>query len=152
VERVKRRAVFFAVILIGRPMAGQDKKPWSVDRLCGRLEHVERIPDRKHVDNFPEAREALRDVPVVIYERHENEPCCENSTPIDATRTGKGGRFELKDEKPGSYWLGTNWNGKEYKVAVDYKAGKSSETMCSQQGVQVDHAGNADWWITVTVD
>ncbi len=146
-----KRAVLFAVILVGHTLCAQDKKPWNIGRLCGRLEHVERTPDRKRADNFAETRKALRGIPLVIYKRHENEICCENLTPIDTT-TGKRGDFNFKDPQPGLYWLEANWNGNEYKVAVVYRAEKNSETICSQQGLQIDYAGNASWWITVTVD
>jgi len=149
---VNRRAVLFSVILVGHVVCAQEKKPWNIDRLCGRLEHVERIPNRKHADTFSETRKALRDVPLAMYERRENEICCENLTPIDTTITGKNGLFNFKDEKPGLYWLETNWNGKKYKAAVAYNPAKKSGTICSQQGLQLDYAGDADWWITVTVD
>ena len=84
-----RHAVLFAMILVGNMLCAQDKKPWNIDRLCGRLEHVEKIPDRKHADIFSEKRKALRDVRLVMYERQENEACCEKLSPIDETMTGK---------------------------------------------------------------
>jgi hypothetical protein len=147
-----RHAVLCAMILVGNMLCAQDKKPWNIDRLCGRLEHVEKIPDRKHADIFSEKPKALRDVRLVMYERQENEACCEKLTPIDEIMTGKNGLFNFKDAKPGLYWLAANWDGKEYKSAVVYKPQKSPGTICSQQGLQFDYAGNADWWITVTVD
>jgi hypothetical protein len=149
---VKRRAILFGVILVAQLLCAQDKKPWRVARLCGCLEHVERIPDGKHVDNFSETREALQGVSLFMYERRENQTCCENLTPIDTAITGKKGLFNFKDVRPGTYWLKANWNGKEYKVAVVEESEKNSTAICSEQGVKIDNAGNADWWITVTVD
>jgi hypothetical protein len=149
---VKRRAGLFAVILVAQALRAQDKKPWSTGRLCGRLEHVERIPDRKHADNFSETRKALQGVPLIMYVRRENEACCGNLTPIDTAMTGKRGLFSFKEVKPAPYWLEANWNGKEYKVAVVQEPERNSSAICSEQGLKLDYAGNADWWITVTVD
>jgi hypothetical protein len=130
----------------------QDARPSNVTRLCGRLDHVEGIPEYKHPDNFAESRKALRDISLDLYERRANENCCENLKPIDRTITGKGGRFEFKNQKPGLYWLRADWNGKEYKLAVVYTPEKDSQEVCSQQGMKVDYAGDAGWWLTVTVD
>jgi hypothetical protein len=72
--------------------------------------------------------------------------------PVETVTTGRSGHFEFKTKKLGSYWLATSWNGKEYKVAVEYKPTKNSQTLCSDQGIQLDDEGNANWWISIVVD
>ena len=149
---MRKRAVLLAVVLVAQTLCAQDKKPWTIGRLCGRLEHVERVPDRKHPETFSETRKALQGVPLVLYERHENESCCGDVTLIYTTMSGKRGLFSFKDVKPGLYWLEATWNERKYRVAVIQEPERKSLAICSEQGLEVNNAGNADWWITVTVD
>jgi hypothetical protein len=142
----------FVALFIGQGVCAQDAKPWDVSRLCGRLEHVETIPERKHPDSFSERRKALREISLDLYERRANENCCDNLKPIDTIITDKRGHFEFKNQKPGLYWLVAHWRGQQYKVDVVYKPEKVPEELCSQQGMRVDYAGDAGWWLTVTVD
>jgi hypothetical protein len=151
VEGVKIELRVLAVLLVGHMLLGQDHKPWTVDRLCGILEHSDKIPDRKHPDTFSERRKPLRDIPVSLYDRSENHECCRGG-PVATVHTMRGGRFDFKNIKPGSYWLVASWNGRDQGVDVVYEPGKETTTVCSEQGIRVYDAGSADWWITVTVD
>ena len=149
---MKRIVAILAITFIGQILHAQQKKPWKVDWLCGRLEYVQKIPDHKIANTFSEKRKALRDVSVGLHERHENGACCDGLNAVETIQTGRGGHFEFKTKKPGDFWMATNWSGKEYKLAVVYKPEKNSPTMCSQQGIALDGEGSADWWITITVD
>jgi hypothetical protein len=87
-----------------------------------------------------------------VFERSENEACCNGLKAVETTVTGRGGNFEFKTKKLGSYWLTTIWDGKNSAVPVIYERQKDSVTLCSEQGIQLDDHGKAEWWITVTVD
>jgi hypothetical protein len=139
-------------MLIAQLLHGQEKKPWDVDRLCGRLEHIQRTPQRHDSNSYSEKRKALRDVSLSLYERRENQACCDGLNAVETAKTGRSGHFEFKTKKPGGYWLSTNWNGKRSTVPVVYERPKNPVSMCAQQGIQLDEQGNAEWWITVTVD
>ncbi|MBA3913008.1 MAG: hypothetical protein H0X25_03925 [Acidobacteriales bacterium] len=141
-----------AAILLAQLLSAEEHKPWNVGRLCGRVEHIRRIPDRHTPNNFSEKRKNLNDVSLSLFKVHEHEACCEGLTPVDATVTGKRGGFEFKTTVPGSYWISTYWNGKTAKVPVYYQPDKAPPTVCSEQGLQLDDDGNAEWWIAVTVD
>ena len=134
-----------ALVLFAPTLFAQEKKPWQIDRFCGKIEYVQKIPDRKNANAFAEKRKALRDISLALYDKHENEPCCSDLRALETVHTGRGGHFEFKNQKPGNYWLSTNWNGKEYKVAIGFQPDKKSTTMCSQQGIALDDEGNADW-------
>jgi hypothetical protein len=149
---VRGVVLFFALILITLCLCAQEKKPWNVARLCGRVEHVKRTPERHSPDSFAEKRKSLRDVFLNLYERHENVVCCEGVDALETVRAGRGGHFEFKIQKAGDYWLTSNWNGKASKIAVVYEPQKVLANNCSEQGIQLDDEGNAGWWITVTVD
>ncbi len=144
--------MILALGMIASTSYAQEKKPWQIDRLCGKIEYVQKIPSRKNTNTFSEKRKALRDISLGLYDQHENESCCSGLAAIETVHTGRGGRFEFKNTKPGNYWLGANWNGKEYKVAVVFKPEKNSSTLCSEQGLGFDDEGNADWWVTITLD
>jgi hypothetical protein len=151
-EGVKITVSIFAATLCASGLGAQEKKPWEIDRLCGKLEHVQKVPDRKHANTFSEKRKALREVSLSLYERREHQACCEGMNAVETTQTGRGGHFEFKTRKPGNFWMATNWSGKEYKLAVVYKLQNNSTTMCSQQGIGLDDEGDAEWWAIVTVD
>ena len=44
---MKGVAAILGLILVAQVHA-QQKRPWSVDRICGRVEYVKRIPEKKH--------------------------------------------------------------------------------------------------------
>jgi hypothetical protein len=137
---------------IAHLLCAQDKKPWIVDRLCGQLDYVQRTAERHDPNSFSEKRKAVRDVSISLYERRENQPCCDGLNAVETAKTGRSGHFEFKTKTVGSYWLSTNWNGRSSTLPVVYETGKNPVTMCSEQGIQLDDQGNASWWITVTVD
>jgi hypothetical protein len=132
--------------------SAQSKKPATVDRLCGRVEHVQDIPDRKKPNNYSNKREGLKNLVLELYEWRDGAPCCTNLTRVDTRKSGKGGRFDFEPQKPGPYWLVTNWNERDCKLAIVLEPQKTSSTVCSEQGLQVDGEGNADWWVTITLD
>jgi hypothetical protein len=101
VEGVKAILLSFALMLSVTALQAQEKKPWEVDRLCGKLEHVQKIPNRKDANTFSDKRKSLRDVPLALYNRRENEPCCGGLAAVEMVHTDRGGRFEFKNEKPG---------------------------------------------------
>lgn len=144
--------MILASMLIASVLSAQEKAPWEIDRLCGKLEHVQKIPNRKSANTFSEKRKSLRDVPLTLYSRLENEACCSGLTAVEMVHTGRGGHFEFKNDGPGNYWLSANWNDKEYKLAIGFKPDKKPKALCSQQGIGLDDEGNADWWVTITVD
>jgi hypothetical protein len=151
VAKTLKLAVPFLAILIVQGLHGQEKKPWNVDRIWGRVEYVQRIPIRKQPDNYSEKRKAIRGVPLELYESRNENTCCDGSKRVDTATSGKNGEFEFKNEKAGHYWLTAKWNGRDYKVAVAFEPQKKSSTICSQQGIQIED-GDASWWGTVTVD
>ena len=149
---MKRLSIVALILLAPGLFAQEEKKPWEIDRFCGKLDHVVRTLDRKNPSTVSEKRTALRDTQIILFERQDNQLCCNSSTAIETVRTGRGGHFEFKRAKAGRYWLTTNWKGKEYKIPVNFKPEKNSATMCSQQGIDLDDQGNAGCWATVTVD
>jgi hypothetical protein len=149
---VKATFPFLAALLLVPAMKAQEKKPWKVDRLCGRVEYVQKIPDRKRANIFSEKRRALKNLPVTLFERPKNVLCCESSDAVETVKTGRGGHFEFKTRKTGDFWLTMNWNGKGYKLPLIYNQQKNSPTICSEQGLALDDNGSVDWWVTITVD
>jgi hypothetical protein len=140
------------VTMLSGQMLAQDPPAWRVDRFCGQLEQVQRIPSRKGKADAKEKRKALRDISLSLYERHENELCCSGLNAIATSQTQKNGQFVFKNQKPGNYWLRANWGGKDYTTAVVFQPLKDSITSCSGQGLRIDDQGNPGWWSTITLD
>jgi hypothetical protein len=149
VERV-RAAVLAATILAtltASPIQAQEKKPWKVSQLCGRVDYVQRRPEGKSPDTFIEKRKPIPDLLVELYESTAGD------RPVDSTRTDKRGQFEFKNPQAGSYWLSMNWNScRKCGLAVVFAPAKSSGATCSRQGIAIDDGGSANWWTTVDVD
>jgi hypothetical protein len=141
-----------AAILIVQTLNAQVKKPWSVDRICGRVVYLQRIPVRKQPNTYSDKRKDLKGIPLELYEAPEGARCCDALKSVDSIISGKGGQFEFKPAKAGHYWLTAKWNGSDYKVAVEFEPQKKSSTVCSQQGIQMEDGEDASWWMTVTVD
>ena len=127
---MKSVASILAAILIAQALHAQERKPWNVDRVCGRIQYVRRIPIKKQPDNFSEKRKDLRGIPLELYESDGGPPCRESLRSVGTTISGKAGQFEFKPEKAGHYWLTAKWNGRDYKVAVVFEPQKKSSTIC----------------------
>jgi hypothetical protein len=89
VERVIRTLAVLAMLLITSAVHAQEKKPWNVDRICGRVEHVRRIPTKKQPDNYSEKRKNLRGIPLELYEE-------KSSTILFAIRESKSKMGEMQ--------------------------------------------------------
>lgn len=149
---MKVAAPFLVVILIVLGLNAQEKKPWSVNRICGRVEYVQRIPVRKQPNTYSDKRKYLKGIPLELYESPEGAPCCVALKNVGSTISGRSGQFEFKAEKAGQYWLTAKWSGRDYEVAVEFEPEKKSSTICSQQGIQMEDGEDASWWVAITVD
>jgi hypothetical protein len=147
VEEVKTAFACILLILEAQFLHAQTRKPWTVDGLCGQVESVRRTPEKHNLNSFSQKRKSLRDVSLSLYERRStDEVCCDGAKAIETVTSGKGGHFHFNTRRLGNYWIGTNWNGKNSKIAVDYEPQKGSQSLCSEQGIQLDDQGNAEWW------
>jgi hypothetical protein len=149
---VRRPFLILGMIMVVQMLHAQEKNPWRVDRICGRAEYLKRIPERKRPNNYSDKRRSLSGVSLELYEAADNSPCCSEVKNVGSTTSGRGGQFEFNPDRPGRYWLMAKWNGKDYKVAIDFEPKKKSTTVCSEQGIQIEDDGDASWWVTVTVD
>ena len=148
---MKSFVLVIAPTLLLASLAAQERKPWQVDKLCGKLEYANKTPNRKDANTFSEKRKALREILLELYERRVNQVCCENMNAVETTTTGRGGHFEFRTKKAGNFWLATKWGGKDYRLPVVYKPEKNSAAVCSQQGIALDGDGNGERWEIVTV-
>jgi hypothetical protein len=92
-------AILLATFAVGQSQSPEELKRWvSVDRLCGRLEHVER---RDVGDTRPGKTKSLKGVVLKLYQR-DTVACCESVYPAAEVKTGRGGGFSFADIKPGT--------------------------------------------------
>ena len=147
-----RVASLIGIALMAMALWAQTKRPWHVDRLCGRAQYVKRIPEKKNPNIYSDERRGLKAIRLDLYESNEGVPCCDGLRISDTAISGKRGQFEFKPDHAGSYWLVAKWNERGYAVPVIYEPQKKSATVCSEQGIQIEGDGSVSWWETVTFD
>ena len=142
----------FLVLLLMLPMVQAQQGVREVDRLCGRLQYIRRIPDHQYANVLSEERKPLRGVNLVLCERRQNEPCCKGASAMETVRTRRGGRFDFRNKRAGDFWLVANWSGRDYRIPVTYKPVKELTTVCSEQGLDLDDEANAGWSVAITLE
>jgi Prealbumin-like fold domain len=120
----------------------------TIKTLCGTLLRAERHvrPD----NGVDEHTRPLKNVALRLYER-DDVACCEGKVLADVI-TGRGGKFSFRDVKPGSYWLVTLVNGREYRMPLRLQSGSDPSTPCSEQTFEVDDSGEFQILKTIRVD
>jgi len=142
-------SVLFATLAGGQSQSPEEIKRWNtVDRLCGRLEHVER---RDGGETRPDKTKSLKGVALKLYQR-DTVPCCESVYPAAEVKTGRGGGFSFADIKPGPYWLVADVRGREFKMDLRFQPGKGADTLCSDQRFEVYDSGEFQLGKVITVD
>jgi hypothetical protein len=120
----------------------------TINGVCGTLLNAKRHVRRDSV--VDEHVTPLKNVVLKLYER-DDVACCEGKVLTDVT-TGRGGKFSFQDVKPGSYWLVTLVNGREYRMPLRLQSGSAPSTPCSDQTFEVDDSGEFRILKTITVD
>jgi hypothetical protein len=143
-----------ALSLAGSLASGQSVTPkvekWNtIDRLCGSLLHVDHRERANSV--IEDHSKPLIDAVLRLYAR--DSACCANANVLASATTGRGGKFEFKDLKVGTYWLVTVVGGQEYKMPLRIQLpDKSSNSQCSEQLFELDDSGDFQMKKLITVD
>ena len=136
-------AVLAAVTFtIAAPVHPQFDDAELVARLCGKLERVDRIPDKRIPGKYTEKYFPFKDTKLVAYERTRNVTCCKTATVAAETRSGKSGDFEFKGLPTGDYWLVANVDPQEYRMAIRVQKLKDKQPVCSQMSFAIGESGD----------
>jgi hypothetical protein len=120
-------SILLATFAVGQSQSPEELKRWnSVDRLCGRLEHIERRGDG---DTRQDKTKSLKGVVLKLYQR-DSVPCCESVYPAATVKAGRGGGFSFANIKPGPYRLVADVRGREFKWTFDFSRGRV-QTCCA---------------------
>jgi hypothetical protein len=142
-------SILLATFAVGQSQSPEELKRWNrVDRLCGRVEHIERRGDG---DTRPDKTKSLKGVVLKLYQR-DSVPCCESVYPAATVKTGRGGGFSFANIKPGPYWLVADVRGREYKMDIRLQPGKGADMLCSDQRFEVYDSGEFQLGKIITVD
>ncbi|HSS95719.1 MAG TPA: hypothetical protein VLK33_01745 [Terriglobales bacterium] len=153
--------IYFALVLVFLAMCCQSfqaqeqsdtKKMATLDRLCGRLEHVEYLPVKNAANSFTTKTKALKHVTLRLYESKAGVECCKSFSTIEEVNTGLNGNFKFKTKNAGLYWLVAVIDGNEHKMDIRFQPQKQTDTLCINQYFQIDNSGNFGIAETVTVD
>jgi hypothetical protein len=138
-----------AAVLIAASALAQVPKsatPPTVERLCGKLEHVQNLPVKGTSNTFRTKERPLSRVVVSLYPAVENGQCCEKTPAIATVETGRCGSFEFKSKQlpDGLYWLQVEPNGRKYQMLIRYAPNRPSDESCSRTVWEVNDSG--DFW------
>jgi len=112
-----------------------------VAKLCGRLEQADSIPDKNLPGRSSLKYHPLKDVKLVVYERHSNSECCTGAAVAGETRTDKSGNFEFKELSKGYYWLVARVELHDYQMSIRIGQLKDKQPVCSQLSYDIDEFG-----------
>ena len=65
-----------------------------VAKLCGRLQHTDRIPHKNNPGQYSEKNNPIKDAKLTAYEAPGNSVCCSNAHVAGEATTNKTGYFE----------------------------------------------------------
>src|SRR5579859_3031942 len=72
--------------------------PPAVQKLCGKLMHVEHVPDKDIRNAFEDKTKNLPHVSVQLYRDDGNRRCCDGLPLVSEATTGRWGSFQLKEK------------------------------------------------------
>jgi hypothetical protein len=142
-----------AVLLGAGSLAQKSTEPPlpRVERLCGKLQHVRDIPEKKNSRTLIQKTTNLSSAVVSLYPFDEKGNCCEMISALEKTITGRWGSFHLKENglARGTYWLVAEAGGRQYKMLIQFVPQRNSIKPCSEIYWQVTDEGQ--FWITETI-
>jgi hypothetical protein len=120
----------------------QESDEWElVAKLCGRLEHVDHLPDKKNPILYLEKHSPIAAANLLAYERSGNSTCCRNTPVIAETKPDKSGNFEFKGLPFGSYWFVVLVDQKQYMLPVLVKKTEEKLAVCSEMSFAIEDTG-----------
>ena len=122
--------------------AVQEADEWElVAKLCGKLELVERVLDKKNPITYVEKRSPITDAKLLAYERRDTSPCCRNAEVAAETAPNKSGAFEFKNLPYGNYWFVAVVNKQQYVIPILVKKTQEKLAVCSQLFFAIEDSG-----------
>jgi hypothetical protein len=140
------------ILLLGFQEPAYQEPKIELDRLCGKLVHVDRNAGKQKDFYQDKKTKPLAHVELALYPRKPNDQCCQTDSPVASVRTGRGGDFRFKKQISGTYWLVARWGGHSYNTPVILHPAKSKDDFCSNAIFEIDHTGKFTYAITVTVE
>lgn len=128
--------------------------PPPVERLCGKLVHVEHVPDKDIPNAFEGKTRSLPRVPIRLYGADGDRSCCEGLPLVGEATTGRWGSFRLKEKglAGGLYWIVARRDARQYQLLVRFGPRKNSTELCSDLSYEVDDLGNMTVAVTLVVE
>ena len=115
---------------------------WELmEKLCGRLEQIDRVPDKTLPGMYSDKSRPVKDARLVAYEGRSNGECCDNSRVAGETKSNKSGNFEFKGLTKGYYWLVTTVDRQEYRMPIRIGKLQDKQPVCSQMAFAIDATG-----------
>ena len=145
-------AIFFAASALAQ--TPNSTPPQTLERLCGKLEHVQNLPVNGNPYVVATKRHSLPRVIVSLFSADGTSDCCGGAAPVLTTATDHRGSFEFKSRQlpGGTYWLEVEPNGRKYRMLIRYASRKHSDELCSEIFWQVNDNGDFNMAHPITLD
>jgi hypothetical protein len=143
---------FFPVTANAQTVAGG--VPTKVQRLCGKLVHVDHVPVKGIPNAFQDKMTELPHVGLQVYRADGERDYSDQSHLMAEVTTGRFGTFDFSKRKleAGPYWVVAVRDARVYRLLVKYEPAKDPMQPCSAQLFELDEAGNFEIGVTVTLD
>jgi hypothetical protein len=143
---LKMRAILIFVLASASVTLSSSAHPqvetWElVAKLCGRLQHSNRIPHKNIPGQFSEKISPIKDAKLVAYEAPSNSVCCSNTRVAGEATTNKNGNFEFKGLTKGYYWLVARADDREYRMSIRIGQLQDKQPVCSEMSFEIDASG-----------
>jgi hypothetical protein len=130
-----------ASMILASPVQPQAENWELVSKLCGRLEHIDRTPDKKNPIQYSMKNRPIKNAKLVAYEAPNNTTCCSNVPVAGETTTNETGAFEFKGLANGYYWLVAHVDSRDYRMSIRIGQLKDKQPVCSQMSFEIDASG-----------
>ena len=143
-----------AATSLAQAAPGQKKADdWDVvPKLCGKLQHIERIPDKTIPNAYSEKSRPLKNINLRAYERRNDSDCCKTVPIVAETASNRTGAFDFKRLPAGMYWLVATIENREYKTPVRIQQTKNNQPLCSDLSYAIEDSGEFTLRVRVTID
>jgi hypothetical protein len=84
----------------------------------------------------------LGKVHLTLYEAKLLGDCCQDLKRVTEITTGANGEFAFGQIPPGGYWVVADWNGRQYKLPVDFTPDTKGEDGCDKMTLSIDSHGS----------
>ena len=130
-----------ATCTLATPVRSQSYDFELVAKLCGKLEQIDRTPDKRIPGKYSTKYLPVKNARLMAYERNRGTTCCKTAKLVGEIRSSSSGTFEFKGLQTGDYWLVAAVEQQEYQMAVRVQQLRDKQPVCKQMSFAIGESG-----------